>query len=291
MVRECDTLDNAVTEQYNAMQGVIVTKDDSYLVARSKTVTKANELIQKSRFSLSLQQQKIVLYLISQITPYDEDFKLYTFSISEFCRICGIDGTSGKNYEDLKAAIKEIADKSIWITLENRKQTLVRWIEKPYIDEGSGVIQIRLDNDMRPYLLQLKANFTSYELIWTLHFRSKFTIRLYELVKSIHFKELEIYKRRYSVDDLKKLLDGETYKEYRDFKRRVLRPAIEEINEYSDKKIEAEEIKSGRKVVAVEFSISSKDSLETARIRSDIEKEMGTDQLTLWDMLQEKGLV
>lgn len=266
-------------------------KDDSYLNARNKTVTKANELIQKSRFSLSLQQQKIVLYLISQITPYDEDFKLYTFSIAEFCRICGIDETSGKNYGDLKAAIKEISDKSIWITLENKKQTLVRWIEKPYIDEGSGSIQIRLDNDLRPYLLQLKANFTSYELIWTLHFKSKFTIRLYEVIKSIHFKELEIYKRRYSVDELKKLLDGEGYREYKAFKRRVLRPAVEEINAYSDKKVEFEEIKASRKVVAIELSISSKESLETARIRSGIEKEMGTDQLTLWDILQEKNLV
>ena len=36
---------------------------------RERKVTKANELIQKSRFSLSAQQQKIVLFLISQITP------------------------------------------------------------------------------------------------------------------------------------------------------------------------------------------------------------------------------
>jgi len=266
-------------------------KEDNYLAARGKMVTKANELIQKSRFSLSLQQQKIVLYLISQITPYDEDFKLYKFSIPEFCRVCGIDGTSGRNYEALKSAIKEISDKSIWITLENGKQTLVRWIEKPYIDTGKGFVQIRLDNDMRPYLLQLKANFTSYELIWTLHFRSKFTIRLYEVIKSIHFHNLELYRKKYSVDELKALLDGETYKEYRDFKRRVLKPAVEEINAYSDKKVEFEEIKSGRKVIIIEFTVASKDSLEVVKIRSDVERELGTDQLTLWDILEAKGLV
>ena len=63
----------------------------NYIQMRQNTVVKANELIQKSRFSLSLQQQKIVLYLISQITPFDEDFKLYEFSIIEFCRVSGID--------------------------------------------------------------------------------------------------------------------------------------------------------------------------------------------------------
>ena len=266
-------------------------KDDKYLELRNKTVTKANDLIQKSRFNLSLQQQKIVLYLISQITSLDEDFKLYDFSIAEFCRVCGIDDNNGKTYQDLKSAIKEIADKSLWVTVDDKRETLLRWIEKPYIDPGKGIIQIRLDSDMKPFLLQLKQNFTSYELLWTLHFKSKYTIRLYELVKSIHFHDLESYHRRYSVDELKKLLGGERYKEYRDFKRRVLSPSVDEINRYSDKSVVFDEIRRGRKVIAVEFRVSSKDSLEAAKIRSNIEKEMGFDQLTLWDKLDSKGLV
>lgn len=266
-------------------------KEEKYLELRNRTVTKANDLIQKSRFNLSLQQQKVVLYLISQITPFDEDFKLYGFSISEFCKVCGIDDNSGKNYQDLKTAIKEIADKSLWVTIDEKRESLLRWIEKPYIDVGSGTIQIRLDSDMKPFLLQLKQNFTSYELLWTLHFKSKYTIRLYELVKSIHFHDLEGYKRRYSVDELKRLLGGEKYKEYRDFKRRVLVPSVDEINQYSDKRVVFEEIRRGRKVIEVEFSVSSKDSLEAAKIRSDIEKELGLDQMTLWDKLEDKGIV
>ena len=99
-------------------------KEERYLEIRHGTVVKANELIQKSRFSLSLQQQKIVLYLISQISPFDEDFKLYEFSIAEFCKVCGIDDTNGKNYIDLKQAIKEIADKSLWITFEMDRKAL-----------------------------------------------------------------------------------------------------------------------------------------------------------------------
>ena len=264
-------------------------QDDNYLNIRDNFVVKSNDLIQKSRFSLTLQQQKIMLYLISQITPFDDDFKLYTFSISEFCKVCGIDEDNGKNYMNLKTAIKEIADKSLWIKLKNGQQTLVRWIEKPYIDEMSGEIQIKLDNDMRPYLLHLQSNFTKYELIWTLHFKSKFTIRLYELVKSIHYYDLETYKKRYTVDELRELLDAEDYTEYYDFKRRVLVPAVKEINLYSDKTVEFEEIKKGRKVVKIELSISSKEGLKDIQIRSGIEKEMGTDRPTLWDELVEKG--
>ncbi len=266
-------------------------KRDEYLELRNKIVIKANDLIQKSRFSLTLQQQKIVLYLISHISPFDEDFKIYEFSISEFCRVCGIDEFNGKNYRNLKTAIKEIADKSLWVTIEGGRETLLRWIEKPYIDPGNGVVQIKLDRDMIPFLLRLKHNFTQYEIIWTLHFRSKYTIRLYELIKSIHFHPLKKHIQRYSVDELKGLIDGDRYKEYRDFKHRALLPAINEINEYSDKIIEFEEVRKGRKVLAVEFTITSKNSLEVAKIRSDIEHEFGLDQMTLWDQLKEADLV
>ncbi len=266
-------------------------KENNCLELRNKTVTKANELIQRSRFSLSLQQQKIVLYLISQISPYDEDFKLYEFSIQEFCRVCGINESSGGNYQDLKEAVKEIADKSLWITIEEDEETLLRWIEKPYINRKDGVIKIRLDNDMKPFLLQLKQNFTSYELLWTLHFKSKYTVRLYELVKSIHFHELCPYERIYTLVELKRLLGAETYKTYQAFKERVLNRAVEEINKYSDKNLSYEAIKSGRSVIRIKFTVSSKDSFEAAKIRSDIEKEFGLDQMTLWDKLEDKGFV
>lgn len=266
-------------------------QDSTALEIRNHTVVKANDLIQKSRFSLSVQQQKIVLFLISQVTQFDTDFKLYEFSIVDFCKVCGIHYESGKNYLDIKAAIKEIADKSVWVKLDDDEETLLRWIEKPYIDKKSGTIKIRLDEDMRPYLLQLKENFTQYELLWTLRFKSKYTIRLYELIKSIHFKELESYTREYKLDELKRLLDAETYKTWQAFKERVLIPAVDEINNYSDKNLTFEPVKHGRSVNSICFKIETKEAMERIKLQSDIEKELGLDQMTLWEEMQEKGYV
>ncbi len=262
-------------------------KKETYLELRDKEVVKANDLIQKSRFNLTLQQQKMLLFLISQVTPYDEEFSVYEFSIQEFCRVCGINMSSGKNYQDVKQCIKDIADKSVWVSLDGDEETLLRWIEKPYINNKSGVVRIRLDEDMKPYLLQLKENFTRYELIYTLYFKSKYTIRLYELAKSIHFRELEEYRRTYSIDELKKLLGGEAYTQYRDFKRRVLDIAVNEINSYSDKLLSYEPIKKGKSIVAIELIVNSKSIMDRLEIRSKIEKEMGTDQMTLYDMITE----
>lgn len=264
---------------------------EHYLVVKDQMVVKSNDLIQKSRFDLSLQEQKIILYLISQIMPNDEEFKLYEFSIQDFCKICGIDHTSGGNYADLKKAIKEISDKSIWINIDADQETLLRWIEKPYLNKRSGTIKIRLDEDMKPFLLQLKKNFTAYELIFTLRFRCKYSTRLYELVSSIHYRTLETYTKSYTIEELQRIMGAETYKTWQAFKERSLIPAVTEINRYSNKNVSYEVIKKGRSVVGVELTVSSKDSLEAVRIKDEIEKEFGYDQLTLWDDMTQHGLI
>lgn len=259
----------------------------NYITVRDKSVVKANDLIQKSRFSLSLLQQKIVLYLISQITAFDTDFKEYEFDIREFCQVCGIDFDNGGNYGYLKEQIKAIADKSLWIKIQD-EETLLRWIEKPYINKKNGTIRIRLDKDMKPFLLQLKANFTQYELIYTLHFKSKYSIRLYELIKSIHYHENEAYERIYTVEELKRLLDAEKYDTYQHFREKVLDKAIEEINKYSDKQITYQPIRVGRRIEKIHFIISSKEMMETLKIRAEIDREMEFDpnQYSLWDKVE-----
>ena len=252
-------------------------KDNSNLSSaapqRYNIVVKANSLIQQSRFSLSAQQQKIVLFIISQIEMQDEEFKLYSFKITEFCRVCGIE-PKGDVYAQIKRRIKEISDKSVWIETENGTETLVRWIEKPYIDKRSGTIEIKLDEDMKPYLLQLKERFTEYELIYTLNFKSKYSIRLYEFLKSIHYKKLQQYTYTIEIDKFQRLLDS-TYKEFKDFHTRVLKPAQKEINTFSDVNLSYEIIKSGKKVSHIKLIIESKHSVE--RITTAAQNELLLD--------------
>ena len=250
------------------------TTNNGHTLARYNTVTKANTLIQNSRFSLTAQQQKIVLYIISQIEHYDEELKLYSFEITDFCKLCGIE-PKGANYNFLKNAVKEIADKSIWIKLDNGKETLLRWIEKPYIDENSGTIQIKLDEDMKPYLLQLKERFTQYELIYTLNFKSKYSIRLYEFLKSIHYKPLKPYIQIIEIDKFMMLLDS-TYKEFKDFHKRVLIPAQKEINQYSDIVFNYELITKGRKTTDIKIKIETKEI--TDRLHVTFKNELLLDE-------------
>lgn len=249
---------------------------------RNKKVRKANALIQKSRFDLSLQQQKIVLFLISQISPFDDDFKTYEFNIIDFCNVCGIDCKGGKSYDELKEHIKKIADKSMWIKKEDNSETLVRWIEKPTIKDNNGIIEIKLDEDLKPYLIQLKENFTQYDIVFTLCFKSKYSIRLYELIKSIHYDERYTYTKEFTLDEIKIFLGAEKYKTYQHLKERVLNPSITEINNTSDKNISYKPIKKGKSVIGIVLTIETKDIIERANIRALAENKLDR-QLSFFD--------
>ena len=236
--------------------------------ARTKRVRKANELIQKSRYSLSMQGHKIVLYLISQIQPEDKDFKTIEFDIREFCEICGIGSDQGNNYKDLKAAVIDIMKHPIgWTEIAEQHEAALTWIENAEITKYDGVIRIDLGRHLKPFLLDLKKNFTSYELGYTLRFRSKYSIRLYEILKSYQYHDEQPFTKVFQVDELRALLDAENYSQYRDFKKRVLSIAVDEITKYTDRNLDLREIKSGRKVLEVEFAISAKtgEALEEVR--------------------------
>ena len=238
--------------------------DKKYLAIHDSYIVKSNDLIQKSRFKLSLQQQKVVLYLCSQIQQTDEDFRLYTIPIREFCQMCGIDGVGGRQYAAIQNTLEQLKQKSYIINLTEHRTTSVSWVDKWYLDTSEGVksVQIRLDPDMKPYLLRLKSNYTKYEYAYTLRMTHKATPRLYELLKSYHYDKTKPYDKSFSVDELRQLLDADdkaSYQQFRYFRSFVLEPAVEEITEQTDIIVTMQAVKQGRTVVEVVFHIQPKD--------------------------------
>lgn len=246
---------------------------------RGQLVLKSNALIQKTRYSLSLQEQKIILYIISKLEPNDEEFKHYEFDLKKLCELCDIE-YNGKNYLNFKESIKNLSDKSFWYN-DGKKESLCRWVEKVIIDITNPTkIYIRLDEDLKPYLLQLKNNYTIYELENTLMMTSKYSIRLYELLKSYSYKG----KWEISVNELKNILNiGDKYNEYKDFRKRILNKSIEEINSYTDLNVILKPIRTNRIITDLHFAISKKNSdeinqLVIARAYYHNNKEVNRDE-------------
>lgn len=254
------------------------TPERKMMELRNYKVVKSNDLIQKSRFNLSLQEQKIILYLISKVKPEDTELKEYIFEIRDFCKICGLEMDSGKNYKDIKQTLKSLRDKSIWITLEDGSETTLSWIDKITINKNSGSIKIKIDDMMKPYLIHLQKHFTSYELLYTLAMRSQYSIRLYEILKSYAYQKNKIF----DIEDLKRTLSAENYIRFPDFKRYVLDIAIREINELSDLTIGYELTKESRRYAKINFSIQIKKNMrDRIKTWARIDEIINPEQISL----------
>lgn len=262
----------------NADERIEVLKEREYLVVKS------NELVQRNRFALSLAEQKAVAYICSMIKPADAvgrakgaDYQLeYEFNIRDFCKVCGITYDSGRNYAEIKATLKSLRDRSMWLTLEDGSETLVGWLSKVRTNRKSGIAHIELDRDLAPYLFDLGQRFTQYQLYNVLAMKSAFSVRIYELMKSYAFQNSKVY----DIDELKHLLmvdDVKSYERYPDFRRYVLEVAQREINELSDINISFEPITKGRKVVKVKFRIEQKDVMERWIARTTAEEMLEQD--------------
>ena len=198
-------------------------------------VAKKNELIQRSRSIMPTQQYKLLLYLISKIKREDVEEKevIHTISIREYCKVCNINYTSGNNYSDLKDAMINIDRQYAFMRLpEIKKDIRLRWFNRLHINYGSGTIEYSWHDDIKPYLFNLSSNYTQYQLMYALSLSKKYSIQLYELLKSYQHKNKLV--QNVPLDELKMILNAQNYTVFKDFNRRVLEPAVEEINKYTD---------------------------------------------------------
>jgi plasmid replication initiation protein len=136
----------------------------------------------------------------------------------------------------------------------DKKVIQVAWLSYVAYNESEGTIDIRFDPFLRPYLLELKREFTSYKLENVVQLKSTYAIRIYELLKQYE----KIKERTFLLNDLRKLLGAEEiYPAYGNFKQRVLVPAQKELKNKTDISFDLEEIKTGRRVTKVKFIIQS----------------------------------
>ena len=244
-------------------------------------VRKANSLIEAT-YKLSAIEQKIVLYLVSTISPSDEDFKPYQFKIKNFFEFIGYSDT---NYTWLEENLLSLKNRNLRIVYENesgKKVILnVNWLSSSKYVEGSGCVELRFDPNMRPFLLQLRNRFTNYHLSNVVQLKSQFSIRLYELLKQYE----KIGKRAFGLYDLRSTLgiDEDQYQQYTDFRKRVILAAQSELQEKTDICFTFKETRVSRKVDVITFFIKSNvlkpipfDEAEIIIPENDMEAELNS---------------
>lgn len=134
------------------------------------------------------------------------------------------------------------------------------WITSLRYNRKSGEYTFTFSFELKPFLLQLKEHFTLFN-ISNVVYLSAHSTRMYEVLKRHQYKREPVVL---SIKDLKFWLRIESkYPEYYEFKRWVLGPAKQELEQYTDIRFTytAAE-KEGKKIVSLEFTIFNNEPKE-----------------------------
>lgn len=220
---------------------------------KNKIVSQSNKLIE-TRCKLSVSEQRLLAIMIADISPNDKDFKIYSYKVSDIVGWLKL-GRKDMHFE-LKNITGRLRNRGLTIqTEEGELQT--SWLSSALYIDKKGIVKLRFDPNLKPYLLELQSCFTEYALDEFLSLKSKYAMKLFKLLKQY----LEIGKRRFSLNKLREHLDLEKteLKQWIHFKTRVLDISKREINKKTSIKINYSVEKIGRKIEFVVFSIKQKD--------------------------------
>lgn len=182
-----------------------------------------------------------------------------------------ISGLKKSSLQHLKHAVKKLTETSI--TVDNPNDPVNHWKVFSFLPNGeydNGILNLIINNEMKPFIQNLQRNFTEYHIENIKHLKSGYSIRIFELLKMSAYKG----KYRVELDALKKMFGIEDkYKFYANFKKDVLEVAKRELKEHCEIYFEYREIKTGNKVTEIEFKIfrqSKEFSLSEAVINATI---------------------
>lgn len=243
-------------------------------------VFQANSFIE-SRQSYTLQEKRLLSTIISFVKPTDTNFITYDFSIKEWADL------TGKTKENFYQIADDVTDglmgKIIKIDKigKDGKKAFKKFHVMSTANYEDGVLKLEISKDMNDIFLQLqsKKNYTHYELIEFVTLTSTHAQRIYELIKQ--YQHSKNRKRTIGLFDLKTMLGIEDkYKEFKEFRRKVLNVALKQIEEHTTLRYKWQGVKRGRKIHSIEFyeiHIAGKENPTELQEKAFIENYIGQE--------------
>jgi plasmid replication initiation protein len=216
--------------------------------------------ITNARYEYSEMQLDIFLYLLSSLRK-DQPDGVYEISVGEMSKLTG----KKYNYQQLRLATEGMGSRMFEIPNETDKKGRQVWRQMWMFDRvdyvhGTGIIEIEFTRTIQPYLFDLKANFTSFQLYSALRLGSKHAKRIYTLCSQWKDKGqtpeyvIEEFKRTIGLINDKGDME---YAEITMFKKFVLDIAVKQINEHTDLEIGYTLKKRGRSFQNITFTVKS----------------------------------
>ena len=239
----------------------------------SPKIVFANKLLHAG-YSLEVNEQRLINLALSKINSKKSNPGKIVIYPTEYAKCFGLSKHSV--YEQLSAAAESLRDKSVSILDDSGQSLSIPWVSSAKYEKlknQGSFINIEFSKEIEPYIFNIEGDFTRLYFHNTVKLNTLASFRLYALLNEV--RNYKNYKRRGSVvmnlqlpEMKKKLFLSESYEAWRDFKNRVLLPAIEKINAHTDLCVTFQPKKMGNCITAIEFSyIPQSDGQHIARPR------------------------
>lgn len=169
--------------------------------ARKQNVAKRNDMIQKSKKSLSIVENKAVSYIFSKVKPDDDPDTIYTFDCQEFYRLLR---WKKESYTDLRGMLYSIASQTFGIVDEETgTEKIVHWFNTIHLKMSKNgkiisdsklpgrYVEIKIHEDLMEYVFGLEQQrrennifYSAYQLQNVSMLTHTYSQNMYELLKS-----------------------------------------------------------------------------------------------------------
>lgn len=234
---------------------------------KNRNIVKQDFNLVNAKYKLDTNEIKFILTAITQIKKENEAFTEYEIKVSELEAKLQAE----QNETRLKQFAKKLMSKPFEVSNADG-WTIFNWFSSIKYINGQAKFKVKIADELKPYLLDLKERFVMYNLKNILPLTSSYSIRIYQMLK-----EYEKLKIRYiKVDELMDILQvPKSYKIYDNFKRKILKVAEKELLEHTDICFTLEEEKEGRRVDRLIFRIyqnkqEQKQGLFSAELPNDL---------------------
>ena len=236
-------------------------------------VVKDNALINAS-YNLELTEQRLIMLAIINARESGQgitaDSKLEIHA-SDYAKLFNV--SLDASYKALREAVNNLFNRQFSYTAEYKRTGKIgvvrpRWVSRIFYVDDLALLEITFAPDVVPLVTRLEEHFTSYQAKQVAHLTSKYAVRLYELL--IAWREagkvppIEISEFRNRLG----LLDDE-YTAMHNFKKRVLEPSIQQINEHTDITVTYEQHKKGRVISGFSFKLKQKQQAKKIEANRD----------------------
>ena len=231
----------------------------------NKLVVKDNALMNAS-YNLDLVEQRLILLAIVEARESGKGINAndpLTVHAESYINQFGVARQTA--YQALKDACDNLfARQFSYQEINERGNTenvRSRWVSEVRYVDAEATVKLIFAPVVIPLITRLEERFTQYEMKQISELSTGYAIRLYELLicwrttGKTPVIELSEFRQKMGV------LDSE-YQRMHDLKKRVLEPALEQINEHTDITATYEQHKKGRTITGFSFKFKQKKKTE-----------------------------